>query len=61
MEVDARYVGDVPVWSVRHQKELRPGDIVKMPGTEAREREDFEIVKAPEKGPKSLPGKGGDD
>lgn len=58
--VNARYIGTTEVWSVAHGKALAYGDVVKMPEAEALAREDFEIVKAPDKGPKSLPEKESD-
>jgi hypothetical protein len=58
--VDARYVGSAQVYSMRHDKVLNHGDVVKMPEAEAGARADFEVVKAPSKGAKKMPEKGGE-
>jgi len=52
--VKARYVGDYPVFSMPHDKVLKPGDVVDMREEEARERPDFEVMTEEKKG------KGGD-
>jgi len=56
-EIDARYVGSAQVYSMRHDKVLNHGDVVKMPETEAIARADFEVMKAPSKGAKKMPEK----
>ncbi len=44
-KIKARYIGANPVHSMPHDLVINPGDVVDMPESEAREREDFEPVK----------------
>jgi len=59
-EVNAKYVGSAQVYSAVHDQIINPGDVVKMPEAEAKARADFEIEKAPSKGAKKMPEKGGE-